>query len=103
MHDTLFLFGATGDLAQRYLFPSLLRLLGDGLLPEDFRIRALALSGHDTEAFHDILRPASQIIFADAAVCGAMFHLQDIRPDKPLQNKAEGSRGRARGRPPRSP
>ena len=50
MHDTLFLFGATGDLAQRYLFPSLLRLLGDGLLPEDFRIRALALSGHDTEA-----------------------------------------------------
>src|SRR5690606_36363732 len=36
MHDTLLLFGATGDLAQRYLFPSLLRLLGDGLLPEDF-------------------------------------------------------------------
>ncbi|HCR33620.1 MAG TPA: glucose-6-phosphate dehydrogenase [Stenotrophomonas sp.] len=60
MHDTLFLFGATGDLAQRYLFPSLLRLFGDGLLPEDFRIRALALSGHDTEAFHDILRPRLQ-------------------------------------------
>ncbi len=57
MHDTLFLFGATGDLAQRYLFPSLLRLLGDGLLPEGFRVRALALSGHDTEAFHEILRP----------------------------------------------
>ena len=35
MHDTLLLFGATGDLAQRYLFPSLLRLLGDGLMPED--------------------------------------------------------------------
>ena len=51
MHDTLFLFGATGDLAQRYLFPSLLRLLGDGLLPEDFKVRALALSPHDTEAF----------------------------------------------------
>ncbi|MGE8281912.1 MAG: glucose-6-phosphate dehydrogenase, partial [Stenotrophomonas sp.] len=57
MHDTLFLFGATGDLAQRYLFPSLLRLLGDGLLPEDFRVRALALSPHDTPKFHDILRP----------------------------------------------
>ena len=57
MHDTLFLFGATGDLAQRYLFPSLLRLLGDGLLPEDFRVRALALSPHDTEKFHGILRP----------------------------------------------
>jgi len=60
MHDTLFLFGATGDLAQRYLFPSLLRLLGDGLLPEDFRIRALALSPHDTDAFRDLLRPRLQ-------------------------------------------
>ena len=60
MHDTLFLFGATGDLAQRYLFPSLLRLLGDGLLPEDFRVRALALSPHDTDAFRDLLRPRLQ-------------------------------------------
>ncbi|HET6397271.1 MAG TPA: glucose-6-phosphate dehydrogenase [Pseudoxanthomonas sp.] len=56
MHDTLLLFGATGDLAQRYLFPSLLRLQEDGLLPEDFRIRALALSPHDTAKFHGILR-----------------------------------------------
>ncbi len=56
MHDTLLLFGATGDLAQRYLFPSLLRLQGDGLLPEDFRVRALALSPHDTEKFRGILR-----------------------------------------------
>jgi glucose-6-phosphate 1-dehydrogenase len=56
MHDTLLLFGATGDLAQRYLFPSLLRLQGDGLLPDDFRVRALALSPHDTEKFHAILR-----------------------------------------------
>lgn len=60
MHDTLFLFGATGDLAQRYLFPSLLRLLGDGLLPEDFKVRALALSPHDTDGFRDILRPRLQ-------------------------------------------
>ena len=56
MHDTLLLFGATGDLAQRYLFPSLLRLQEDGLLPEDFRIRALALSPHDTDKFRGILR-----------------------------------------------
>jgi len=42
MHDSLFLFGATADLAQRYLFTSQLRLLGDGLLPEHFRIPALA-------------------------------------------------------------
>lgn len=56
MHDTLLLFGATGDLAQRYLFPSLLQLFGDGRLPADFRIRALALSPHDTPKFHGILR-----------------------------------------------
>jgi len=56
MHNTLLLFGATGDLAQRYLFPSLLRLLADGLLPEDFRVRAIARSAHDTEKFHAILR-----------------------------------------------
>ena len=56
MHDTLLLFGATGDLAQRYLFPSLLRLMGDGLLPEGFRVRAMALSPHDTEKFRAILR-----------------------------------------------
>ena len=31
MLDSLLLFGATGDLAQRYLFPSLLHLLRDRL------------------------------------------------------------------------
>jgi len=60
MHDTLLLFGATGDLAQRYLFPSLLRLLGDGLLPDNFRIRALALSPHDDAGFIEVLRPRLQ-------------------------------------------
>ncbi|MDV3468662.1 glucose-6-phosphate dehydrogenase [Stenotrophomonas sp. C3(2023)] len=68
MHDTLLLFGATGDLAQRYLFPSLLRLLTDGLLAEDFRIRAMALSAHDTDAFHDILRPRLQQAMPQAPI-----------------------------------
>ena len=61
MHNTLILFGATGDLAQRYLFPSLLRLFVDGLLPEDFRIRALALSPHDTDAFRDLLKSTGTV------------------------------------------
>ena len=30
MHDSLLLFGATGDLAQRYLFPSRSRCSNDG-------------------------------------------------------------------------
>src|SRR3546814_1983759 len=37
MHDTLLLFGATGDLAQRYLFPSLLPLLRDQIGQEHVR------------------------------------------------------------------
>ena len=51
MLDTLLLFGATGDLAQRYLFPSLLHLLRDRLLPNDFRIVAIGRSEHDSAGF----------------------------------------------------
>ena len=38
MHDTLILFGATGDLAQRYLFQSVANLLRDRLLSPNFRV-----------------------------------------------------------------
>lgn len=57
---TLLLFGATGDLAQRYLFPSLLRLHADGLLPAGLRIRGLALSAHDDAGFAQLLRQRLQ-------------------------------------------
>lgn len=67
MHDTLLLFGATGDLAQRYLFASLLRLLGDGLLPDGFKVRALALSPHDTGKFRGILRPKLEALTPPAS------------------------------------
>ena len=79
MHNTLILFGATGDLAQRYLFPSLLRLFVDGLLPEDFRIRALALSQHDTDAFREVLRPrlAQALPIATAAQIDALLQRID--------------------------
>ena len=46
MHDTLLLFGATGDLAQRYLFPSLLRrnrLMTDMSWEELNRAQAVAV------------------------------------------------------------
>ncbi len=56
MHDTLLLFGATGDLAQRYLFPSLLHLVRDRLLPADFRVLAIGRSEHDDAGFRDWLR-----------------------------------------------
>ena len=56
MLDTLLLFGATGDLASRYLFPSLLHLLRDRLLPEGFRVVAIGRSEHDDAGFGDWLR-----------------------------------------------
>ncbi len=49
--STLILFGATGDLAGRMLFPSLYNLQEDGLLPDDFLIVASGRSRQDDAAF----------------------------------------------------
>jgi glucose-6-phosphate 1-dehydrogenase len=56
MIDTLLLFGATGDLAQRYLVPSVMHLLRDRLLPESFRLVAIGRTEHDDAGFADWLR-----------------------------------------------
>jgi glucose-6-phosphate 1-dehydrogenase len=48
---TLLLFGATGDLAKRMLFPSLYHLQDDGLLPDDFLIVASGRSEYSDTAF----------------------------------------------------
>ena len=56
LHDTLLLFGATGDLSQRYLFPSLIHLLRDRLLPADFRVVAIGRQDYDDETFRNWLR-----------------------------------------------
>jgi glucose-6-phosphate 1-dehydrogenase len=58
MHDTLILFGATGDLAQRYLFLSLAHLLKDGLLPANFKIIAVARQPHTDDSFRLALAEA---------------------------------------------
>ena len=55
-HDTLILFGATGDLARRYLFPSLIHLLRDHLLPADFRLVAVGRQTYTQEEFSGWLR-----------------------------------------------
>jgi glucose-6-phosphate 1-dehydrogenase len=47
----LLLFGATGDLSQRMLLPSLCALHADQLLPEGFRIIGTARSVHDDASF----------------------------------------------------
>lgn len=47
----LVLFGATGDLAQRMLLPSLYHLHRDGLLPAGFRVIGAARTALDTASF----------------------------------------------------
>ena len=48
----LIIFGATGDLSARKLFPALFQLDAAGLLPDDLRIIAVARQAQTTEAFH---------------------------------------------------
>ena len=54
----LLLFGATGDLAQRMLLPSLYGLHADALLPEGLTIIGAARSEHDDTAFREFARHA---------------------------------------------
>ncbi len=56
--DRLLLFGATGDLAQRMLLPSLCALDADGLVDPDLRIVCTARSDHDTPEFRNFARAA---------------------------------------------
>ena len=54
----LLLFGATGDLAQRMLLPSLYGLHADKLLPDGLTITGTARSDHDDDSFRDFARTA---------------------------------------------
>ena len=54
----LLLFGATGDLAQRMLLPSLCALHADGLVAKDLAIIGTARSAHDDETYRAFAREA---------------------------------------------
>ncbi|MEN7538643.1 glucose-6-phosphate dehydrogenase [Aurantiacibacter flavus] len=56
--DTLVLFGATGDLSQRMLLPSLAALHADGLLPDDLNIVGTARSEMSDIEFRNFARAA---------------------------------------------
>ena len=63
---TFLLFGATGDLARRMIFPSLYNLLSDGLLPDDFLIIASGRSDMSDEDFRgDVCAALKQFLPAD--------------------------------------
>ena len=54
----LLLFGATGDLAQRMLLPSLYGMHADGLLPEDLTITGSARSDLDDKSYKAFAKKA---------------------------------------------
>src|SRR4026209_2989581 len=56
--DTLLLFGATGDLAQRMLLPSLCALHADGLLAPELQILGPARSAMSDAEFRNFARAA---------------------------------------------
>jgi glucose-6-phosphate 1-dehydrogenase len=56
--DTLLLFGATGDLSQRMLLPSLCALHADELIEPDLRIVGTARSAMSEGAFRELARKA---------------------------------------------
>jgi len=56
--DTILLFGATGDLAQRMLLPSLAALHADELVPPSLRIIGTARSAMDSAQYRNFARAA---------------------------------------------
>ncbi|WP_375396288.1 glucose-6-phosphate dehydrogenase [uncultured Sphingomonas sp.] len=56
--DHLLLFGATGDLAQRMLLPSLYGLDEDGLLPADMAITGTARTDYDDNSYRAFAKKA---------------------------------------------
>ncbi len=54
---SLVIFGASGDLAKRKLFPALYHLFRRGLLHEDSRIVGCARTSYSDDGFRDHLRP----------------------------------------------
>ncbi len=61
----LLLFGATGDLAQRMLLPSLYGLHADGLLPPGLSITGTARSGHDDASYRAFAATALDTFLPD--------------------------------------
>ncbi len=64
--DKLILFGATGDLAQRMLLPSLCALHDDGLVADDLRILGTARSAHDDEGYRAFAAEALETYLPEA-------------------------------------
>ncbi|WP_062731288.1 glucose-6-phosphate dehydrogenase [Sphingobium abikonense] len=96
---TFLLFGATGDLARRMIFPSLYNLLADGLLPDDFLILASGRSEMSDDAFREeVCAALRQFLPADryddevASQFRTMIGYQPVDAAKPDQFAALAQR-----------
>ncbi|HAF40551.1 MAG TPA: glucose-6-phosphate dehydrogenase [Sphingobium sp.] len=96
---TFLLFGATGDLARRMIFPSLYNLLSDGLLPEDFLIVASGRSEMEDEDFrNEVCAALEQFLPADrydpaiAATFRTMIGYQPVEAGNSAQFAALAAR-----------
>jgi glucose-6-phosphate 1-dehydrogenase len=80
----LTIFGATGDLAQRMLLPSLYGLHRDGLLPEGLRILGTARSALDDAGFRTVVADALArfvpVSFLDDAAIAALLDRVHYQP-----------------------
>ena len=88
--DTLLLFGATGDLAQRMLLPSLAALDADRLVAQDLRIVGTARSAHDDDSYRNFARaaldrflPAERKVPAAIDAFLARLHYQPLDASQP--------------------
>jgi len=54
------IFGATGDLARKKLFPALFKLHQTKFLPHEFRIIATSRTHHSNEKFHQIIKESTK-------------------------------------------
>jgi glucose-6-phosphate 1-dehydrogenase len=99
----LIIFGATGDLSARKLFPALFQLDAAGLLSDDLRIVAVARQEQTSGGFHDDLRErmfqTKRLEISDAAWQQFVKRLTYLsadfsRPDafEALQESLSGSR-----------
>src|SRR5262245_44253166 len=78
--DTLLLFGATGDLAQRMLLPSLFALHADRLLPPDLKILGAARGEMSDEGFRNLADSAlAKHLPADRRRSGGLEFLTRLR------------------------
>jgi glucose-6-phosphate 1-dehydrogenase len=95
--QALVLFGATGDLAQRMIWPSLYHLEGDGLLPTDLSVVGTAREPFDAQSFREFVASALQR-FLDSgefnpAICTRLldrvsYFWSEVRPDDTLDAAA---------------